>query len=306
MTSTHSRLSSLVSNKIDSFQEYNDYSVMVGLAPSTGARSPMLWNSLLANSSRMICLDIPDSRDLSTVFSILQEDRRCLGGSVTAPYKGDFFNLCSEVTAISKSTGVCNNFFRSDVNGLFIADNTDSTGFKEALTSKVSHAHFDCVVILGSGGVAKAVAAAVRDLFPKHIPRYILSRRSNSSSLSGILPITYSWFLNTFKFHASSKVLLINCTSVGDYSNLENDPLVSIPYIREILDLLAVSYCFDCIHTPSPPRLASFYHPYSQDGMEMNLLQAAIAFRNVYPSYEPSDVLKHLRHFSAQSIGVLR
>ena len=292
--STYDALSSLSSNIIDDIDAFPSYSVMLGVAPSKGARSPKLWNSLLGYSSRMVCIDIPDLTGLATAIKLLEGDPRCIGGSVTAPYKESIYRLCNEHTSMARFSKACNNFYRSSETNKFRADNTDSHGFVKALTSQVIASEFDAVVILGTGGVAKAVAAGALEIFQEVAPIYMLTRRSPArESICGITPIRYSSFVDQLVDLVGARTLIVNCTSAGDYNDPDSDPLIAIPCLKQILDNLNVSYLFDCIHTPSPTRLSSLFCPNSQDGVYMNLAQAVIAFTNVYKDYNPATVHTH-------------
>ena len=112
-----------ITNTFDESQIRRPYSVMIGTKPSTGAKSPSLWNYVLKKESNMVCLDIPNAESVKHVFKLLEEDEQCLGGAVTAPYKGLIYEISKSKTDIAKATQATNNFYRNEKKD-FEADNT--------------------------------------------------------------------------------------------------------------------------------------------------------------------------------------
>ena len=66
------------------------YSLIIGLSPSKGARSPLLWNRAFKKYNidcLMTPLDISTAEDLKENLQRLIKDNFFMGGSVTFPYK---------------------------------------------------------------------------------------------------------------------------------------------------------------------------------------------------------------------------
>lgn len=278
-------IQTIISNTINPSKLQKPYSAMIGLEPSKGARSPLLWNSCLRDSSSMICFDIPNVKSLSKVYQFLVSDQNCLGGAVTAPYKESFFKLCEESTSYASALQLTNNFYRSSTSSLFVADNTDSQGFISAIDKVFQLEKFDLALILGYGSVAKIVHSALlgSDKFSGDI--HILSRRTPSLKVRQTFMSTYSSFLDSLPLPYKS-VLLINCTSIGDYTNPDQSLLEHIPQLSTIISKTSISAFYDCIHTPSNTHLSNYLEDVDKsNGLLMNIYQAVIGFRNVYPAY---------------------
>ena len=85
-----------ISEEINKYSENNIripekdlYSVILGLNPSKGARSPKLWNSaydFFKISAEMIPIDVKTS-NFNKVLSILESDPNFSGGAIAAPHK---------------------------------------------------------------------------------------------------------------------------------------------------------------------------------------------------------------------------
>ena len=125
-------LSKIVTNNIGDVSIKDNLTLMIGIEPSKGARSPKLWNACGDNSSRMICVDIPNEAKLIDLFNYIENDDLFIGGAVTAPYKSKWFDLCKHSTEYANSISACNSFYRSE-DGKFVCDNTDGKGFLKSL-----------------------------------------------------------------------------------------------------------------------------------------------------------------------------
>ncbi len=105
-----------------------------------------------------------------------------LGANVTIPYKEDVLPLVDECDLLAARIGAVNTIVNR--NGRLVGYNTDAPGFIRALNE---YAAFDCrgkkVVILGTGGAARAAAVA---LLENGIDELILLGR-NEERLSNIL-----------------------------------------------------------------------------------------------------------------------
>ncbi len=101
----------------------------------------------------------------------LCDDENYRGFSVTAPFKREAFELCKNTDSISGRAGACNTLLRDGEH--WRGANTDAPAAADALErglqfrarggtgpDKLKHAR---VLILGTGGAARAVAAALRD-----------------------------------------------------------------------------------------------------------------------------------------------
>lgn len=90
-------------------------------------------------------------------FLQLLQSERCIGANVTIPHKIEALSLCNELTETAKNAGSVNTIFKS--NGKIIGDNTDGTGLVKWL--KIKGADLERCEILGNGGSARSIAAAL-------------------------------------------------------------------------------------------------------------------------------------------------
>lgn len=147
---------------------------------------------------------------------ILNENMDVIKGfNVTIPYKQDIFKYLDEVDSDAETIGA--------VNVIKVLDgyrlkgfNTDTFGFEHSLRPllKGDEKH---ALILGTGGASKAVAFVLNKL---NIDFKFVSRTSKYNQT-----IAYQE-LNEQSINQSS--LIINCTPLGTYPNIENLP--DIPY----------------------------------------------------------------------------
>lgn len=81
------------------------------------------------------------------------------GLSVTMPHKETAARCCDELTPMAASLGVVNSIKR--VGGSIVGHNTDGTGFLHALSAAGWEASGRTAIVLGAGGTARALTAAL-------------------------------------------------------------------------------------------------------------------------------------------------
>jgi len=184
-----------------------------------------------------------------------------------------------------------NNFYRKQSDNLFIADNTDSKGFLKSLKNNCVLSAFDLVLVLGSGAVSRLVLSTLQCEKDLDANIHVLSRNKYPSNGSQGFFFLYEDYIDIAKKNAGASVLLVNCTSVGDYTNPDMSILKEVPPLKVILDSLDIVFFFDVIHTPNQTVLSAYLsHAKCINGKEMNLYQAVLGFSNVYPDYSLSYI----------------
>lgn len=83
------------------------------------------------------------------------------GVSVTMPHKTAAAQFCDELTPAAARLGVVNSI--RNVDGTLVGNNTDGTGFLRALLADGWSANGRRVVVVGAGGTARALTAALVD-----------------------------------------------------------------------------------------------------------------------------------------------
>ena len=108
-------INKLSSNRVD-IPNKESYSVILGLNPSKGARSPVLWNYAYEHfsiNSKMIPIDV-NEKNFEKLLAVLQQDQAFSGGAIAAPHKeAAAAYIGSNVTKEAQSIGAINCLFRN-------------------------------------------------------------------------------------------------------------------------------------------------------------------------------------------------
>lgn len=172
-----------------------------------------------------INFDIQSINKVKVVFN----EKNLFGLNVTIPYKQDIINYLDEVDNLANEIGAVNTICFE--NQKKIGYNTDIVGFKKTLELN-SLDNFDSVIILGSGGASKTVEYFCKK---NNVSYKIVSRDKKKNYLS---------YDEINKDILSNTVLIVNCTPVGTYPNIDSSP--NLPY-NLINDK---SIFFDLVYNP--------------------------------------------------------
>jgi len=156
-----------------------------------------------------INFDIQSINKVKVVFN----EKNLFGLNVTIPYKQDIINYLDEVDNLANEIGAVNTICFE--NQKKIGYNTDIVGFKKTLELN-SLDNFDSVIILGSGGASKTVEYFCKK---NNVSYKIVSRDKKKNYLS---------YDEINKDILSNTVLIVNCTPVGTYPNIDSSP--NLPY----------------------------------------------------------------------------
>jgi len=137
------------------------------------------------------------------------------GVNVTIPYKETVLPLLDEISEKAKYIGSVNTV--SFENGISKGFNTDYHGFIALLEHENIAVKGKSAVILGSGGASKAIITALLDLGIYDLT--IVSRGKHN--FHGNYTISYEFY----KEANIKNDILINCTPVGMYPNVDASPL---------------------------------------------------------------------------------
>ncbi len=99
---------------------------------------------------------------LQTAVANLRADRRILGANVTIPHKESVTALLDELGPLAARIGAVNTISRED--NRLKGWNTDADGFRNALDECGYVVAGKSVAVLGAGGAARAVAAALQPI----------------------------------------------------------------------------------------------------------------------------------------------
>ncbi|MDA9982381.1 hypothetical protein N9H39_06515 [Gammaproteobacteria bacterium] len=305
-------INQLILNTVD-LDNQRQFAAIIGINPSQGARSPVLWNAAFraqGENTEMVALDITPE-NLTKVLRLLEDDSRFVGGAVAAPHKEavaewlshrDGHRLTSEVDAI----GAVNCLYRGKVNGNLHGANTDGEGALRSLKEICPNLPGKNIILLGLGGAGKAVAAYVAEDMQAQGSLSISNRKSSrliEKFCECIGAKLLQWPPSSSDYAGTD--IIINCTTIGSnntqvisgetvelnsYSPLCNLNARNNKQSRSILDILPkTATVFDIIYDPNPTRLlvlASKCGLQTLNGSRMNLEQAIIAF--CYATYTQS------------------
>ena len=170
--------------------------------------------------------DIKSIHDLNNVFN----SKNLCGLNVTIPYKEKIISFLDKISDEAEQIGAVNTICFE--NGSKVGYNTDIFGFTESLkVNKIDN--IDSALILGTGGAAKTIIYFCNK---NNIPFNIVSRQESNLNLS------YNE-LNEDIF--KKRVLIVNCTPLGTYPDINNCP--KLPY--ELIN--KENILFDLVYNPS-------------------------------------------------------
>jgi shikimate dehydrogenase len=197
------------------------------------------------------------------------------GCSISMPFKKTAIPFLDKLDSVAQRIGAVNTVFNDK--GCLTGYNTDALGVKESLAPhKISST--DSIVVLGVGGVARAIAVTLKDLGLSNI--IFCARDKNTREEFG----TY-FGVKTAKWESREFLrgnILMNATPIGMAPN-EKD----IPVSEKTID--GYRMIFDVVATPMESRLIEISRKKDLigiDGFTMTLHQAAAQYK-IYTDHEP-------------------
>ena len=172
-----------------------------------------------------------ENYDISSISKLLEviNDTKIKGLNVTIPYKESVIELLNHIDPIAKKIGAVNTI-KIDKQNKLLGYNTDYIGFKKSLESNISNQKR--ALILGTGGASKAIVYALKTL---NIKTLLVSRQNREEC------ITYEDVSNQI---IKDHTIIINCTPLGTYPNIEECPKIPYEYITDR------HLCYDLIYNP--------------------------------------------------------
>ena len=128
--------------------------------PVAHSLSPRFQNAALQRAGIPLTYEALDvlAPDLPGAVRLLAEDGAA--GNVTIPHKEAMAELCDVRTTLAERTGAVNTFWVDEARKL-VGDNTDVDGVALLLTELLGAPASGPVALLGAGGAAAAVLAAL-------------------------------------------------------------------------------------------------------------------------------------------------
>lgn len=174
--------------------------------------------------------DIQSIEEFPTMYDAVIDSIQ--GFNVTIPYKQEIIKYLDEIDDDAKAIGAVNTIKISS-KGKLKGYNTDIYGFENSLKPLLK-SNVKKALILGTGGASKAIA-------------YVLNKNDisfNFVSRNAIRPKTISYDDLTEEV-ISNHQLIINCTPLGTFPNIENSPDIPYEFLTD------KHFLFDLVYNPS-------------------------------------------------------
>ena len=286
MTTTPS-FADLIDNTVEIKTER--YAAILGLAPSKGARSPLLWNAAFKEAgidAEMLPLDVTEA-NLPALVAALKADPRYVGGAVAMPHKQGLVTLLDRLEPEAERIGAVNAIWRDG--DALVGANTDGAGALSQLQETIGDLGRRRTLLVGLGGAGLAVAAYLAS----EVSELALANRDRSKAVAAAARLNQGGAGAEVKVAdlplsiatATNVDLLVNCTSVGMTGGAPGtafDPTAE----AVIAALPSQAFVYDIVYQPRETpllALAKARHLRTLDGLGMNLDQAVIAFEKANP-----------------------
>lgn len=202
-----------------------------------------------------------------------------LGMNVTVPYKAEVLKHLTEIDSLAESIGAVNTLVRTE--GGYKGYNTDMPGLYRAMLSDGMEIEDREVVILGAGGVARAVAILLLQKKAKKI--HIMNRTIEKAQMiadeinkKAGKDICTAYELNGYKkLDKSCKYVAVQATNVGMYPETDNVVIEDTEFYQMI------EYGYDLIYNPVQTKFMQCVKNAggkSFNGLKMLLYQGIIAY----------------------------
>ncbi len=157
------------------------------------------------------------------------------GLNITIPYKRSINHLVDISSPETKLTGSVNTLkiSRQEDKRLIEGFNTDIIGFKNSIEPYIKKQPNIRALILGTGGAAHTASFVLKSL---NVPHYFVSRNPLKGEELGYNKLTKDIF--------DEYRLIVNCTPLGMFPNIESSPDLVFEYIN------SENICFDCVYNP--------------------------------------------------------
>lgn len=208
--------------------------------------SPFIHNRILSElniDAVYSNVELSDTEELKEFVEMVRKDEDVVGFNITIPYKEDILEFCDEVSEDVRIINAANTVKKED--GKLLAYNTDWIGFKKSLEHVGVDVKHKKILVLGSGGAAKACIYGLYEMGAKEV--FVANRTYEKAErlkevFQDILKIIPVEWLRRHEFKYD---IIINTTSVGMFPNTENSP-----FDFEMYDQSLPVFVYDMIYNP--------------------------------------------------------
>ena len=201
-----------------------------------------------------------------------------LGLNVTVPYKSDVLLFLKDIDALAKKIGAVNTLVRVD--GGYKGYNTDMQGLYRAMERDGVSFAGKRVVILGAGGVARAVAIMLLEKGAASV--FLLNRtfekaEAVAGEVNKLAGYTFAQAMemNDYAMLPEEKYLVIQATSLGMHPNVDSVAIEDPAFYQK------VEVGYDLVYNPGITkfmRLTQQGGGRAYNGARMLLYQGIIAY----------------------------
>lgn len=202
-----------------------------------------------------------------------------LGLNVTVPYKSDVIPYLVDIDPLARNIGAVNTLVRMEDG--YKGYNTDMPGLYRAMCEDGVRVKDEEVIILGAGGVARAVAMLLLDKGAKKaviLNRTVEKAQAIADEVNGLAGSNFVEVLPTDAYDqlpTGERYLAIQATSVGMYPKVEDAVITDPAFYRRI------HTGYDLIFNPPKTRFMQLVEEQggqAYNGAKMLLYQGIIAF----------------------------
>ncbi len=251
--------------------------------PVSHSLSAVFQNAALKASNIPLVYEALDvtGRELRSVVRQLKTTNAA--GNVTIPHKIAFHDLCDHLTDLAAKVGAVNTFW-FDAKKLH-GDNTDVGGFDAAARALLGGETTGArIVVLGAGGAAAAVLAAIEE-WPDARATVVARHSDRAAALAKRFP-DVARTEKSVERAVRDATLIVNATPVGQQDEDEPVDVALIPKSAAVLDLV-----YRRGGTPWV-RAARDNGIRAADGLTMLLEQGALAFQRWFGSEPDREAMR--------------
>ena len=267
------------------------YAAILGLTPSKGARSPLLWNAAFKAAAVQAVMYPMDVRpeNLAAVVAGLKADPRYLGGAVAVPHKQTVGALLDRLEPEAAKIGAVNAIYRDG--DALVGANTDGAGALsqiEDLVGGPDALKTKRATVIGIGGAGIAVAAFLAGRTAElRVSNRSRAAADDAAARLGATAIDLPLSPETLR----ATDLLVNCTTVGyqdgpQGSPVDPDDLAALPNAAAVYDIIYQPRETPLLKAAAARGLAT------RDGLGMNMDQAVIAWLKANPDALSLDAVR--------------
>ncbi|MFX1375395.1 MAG: shikimate dehydrogenase [Promethearchaeota archaeon] len=246
--------------------------------PIEHSMSPVMWNPALQELGLdyiYVAFDVHPENLEKAINGIRSLGIK--GVNVTLPHKKAIIKYVDEVDSLALKIGAINTIKNEE--GILKAKNTDAGGAKKSLLDKGFEISGKNVLILGSGGVSRAIAYILAEEANKIVLTDLIEERATSvaKEIKNNMKVDIEGKLsNRDNIEKYIKIvdILINATPIGMYPKVNETPIPK--------DLLQDDvFVFDVVYNPLETRLmkeATEIGCETLGGLDMLINQGILAF----------------------------